>query len=203
MRLSTSTPICAEVQSTFEEHAEVPVLVEDELRAAGRADLIDMVRARTGAAPSDPSPVGASSRASSHGARKQASLLGDGVVPASSSSTGGPLDGNAMNDVNEILKRAEARQAQQEALLKELVAQRAPVLAQAAPTPDGGFGNDLMEVHKLQEAGALSEDEVTRASEWILDSVAPPNLVRDLKAVFTLYEVQRNENSKGAHLETT
>jgi hypothetical protein len=108
-----------------------------------------------------------------------------------------------MNDVNEILKRAEARQAQQEALLKELVAQRAPVLAQAAPTPDGGFGNDLMEVHKLQEAGALSEDEVTRASEWILDSVAPPNLVRDLKAVFTLCEVQRNEHSKGTHLETT
>jgi len=50
MRLSTSTPICAEVQSTFEEHAEDPGLVEDELRAAGRADLIDMVRARTGAA---------------------------------------------------------------------------------------------------------------------------------------------------------
>ena len=96
MRLSTSTPICAEVQSTFEEHAEDPVPVEDELRAAGRADLIDMVRARTGTAPSDPSLVGASSRA-------------------------------------------------------------------------------------------------TRASEWILDSVAPSNLVRDLKAVFALYKVQRNE----------
>ena len=96
MRLSTSTPICAEVQSTFEEHAEDPGLVEDELRAAGRADLIDMVRARTGTAPSDPSLVGASSRA-------------------------------------------------------------------------------------------------TRASEWILDSVAPSNLVRDLKAVFALYKVQRNE----------
>ena len=113
-RLSTTTTMCAEVQATFEDHLEDPTSVEDELRSAGRDDLIGMVRARTGAEPAGAAPVpeGATSRASSREARQQATVFGDGATAvASSSSTGGLLDGGARKEVNDILKRAEARTA--------------------------------------------------------------------------------------------
>ena len=206
-RLSTTTTICAEVQASFEDHFEDPTSVEDELRSAGREDFIGMVRARTGAEPAGAAPVpeGASSRASSRDARQQASLVSDGATAvASSSSTGGPLDGGARNVVYDILKRAEARQEQHDALVRQLLSRldshasapepaAASVATQAAPASDGGFGSDLAEVYELQQAGALSEEEALRASDWIVESVAPPSLLRDLKAVFALYKKQRNE----------
>jgi len=155
-----------------------------------------MVRERTGMYPADASsPAVVASRAPSRGARARSSTIGDGIVSTSSSSTGGPLDGSALKDLNALLEKSEERQA---AFFQQLVAAQrpptpAPAPAPATTQPDAGFGDDLMALSELQDAGALTEEEYAQASEWVIDSVAPPSLIRDLKAVFAIYTRRGNE----------